>query len=190
MRAGHDDAGLVRHDDRLRAVAQIELREDAADMGLDRVLAQHELGGDLGIRMAARDQSQNVELPCSEAGELLAIRRSAGSRGDRELLDETACDRGSQQRVPCCCNADRIEQTIGRRVLQKEAARTEAERVVHIALHISLTNRGRALTPVIRGAVEDAERDWAASLGKERFAQLRELLAELNLIASREASLD
>ena len=51
---------------------------------------------------------------------------------------------------------------------------------------IALTDRGRALVPVIRGAVSSTERDWAASLGEARFAQLRELLTDLNRIAARE----
>jgi len=55
------------------------------------------------------------------------------------------------------------------------------------ARRIALTDRGRELVPVIRGAVSSTERDWAASLGEARFEQLRELLAELNEIAAREA---
>jgi DNA-binding MarR family transcriptional regulator len=51
---------------------------------------------------------------------------------------------------------------------------------------IALTDRGRALIPVIRGAVAETEREWAAALGEDRFAQLRELLGELNEIAARE----
>src|SRR5215471_9939092 len=55
---------------------------------------------------------------------------------------------------------------------------------------IGLTDRGRALIPVIRGAVSNTERDWTASLGEVRFEQLRELLVELNQIAAREPSED
>jgi DNA-binding MarR family transcriptional regulator len=58
------------------------------------------------------------------------------------------------------------------------------------ARRIALTDRGRALVPVIRGAVSQTEREWAASLGETRFAQLRELLIELNQIAAREPSDD
>ena len=54
------------------------------------------------------------------------------------------------------------------------------------ARRIALTDRGRALVPIIRGAVMKTERDWAASLGEARFAQLHELLIDLNQIASRE----
>jgi DNA-binding MarR family transcriptional regulator len=53
---------------------------------------------------------------------------------------------------------------------------------------IALTDRGRALIPVIRGVVAETEHEWAAALGKDRFAQLRELLIELNEIVAREAS--
>src|SRR5262245_64702126 len=56
------------------------------------------------------------------------------------------------------------------------------------ARRLALTDRGRALVPIIRGAVSDAERDWAATLGEARFEQHRELLVELNQIAAPEAS--
>lgn len=54
------------------------------------------------------------------------------------------------------------------------------------ARRIMLTDRGRALVPVIREAVSQTEREWATSLGEERFAQLRELLLALNDVAARE----
>src|SRR5262245_54766130 len=56
------------------------------------------------------------------------------------------------------------------------------------ARRIALTDRGRALIPVIRDVVAETERDWAAALGQKRFAQLRELLVELNQVVAREAS--
>ena len=54
------------------------------------------------------------------------------------------------------------------------------------ARRIALTDRGRALVPVIRSAVAQTERDWTAVLGEERFAQLRELLVELNGVVAAE----
>ena len=45
---------------------------------------------------------------------------------------------------------------------------------------IVLTKRAEAAVPVIRGAVAEIEADWARELGAERFAQLRELLTDLN----------
>ena len=53
---------------------------------------------------------------------------------------------------------------------------------------IALTDRGRELVPIIRGAVSSTERDWATQLGEARFAQLRDLLMEINEIAAREPS--
>jgi DNA-binding MarR family transcriptional regulator len=54
---------------------------------------------------------------------------------------------------------------------------------------IRLTERGRTLIPVIRGAVAETEREWAAALGDDRFAQLRELLVELNDVVAASAAL-
>ncbi len=56
------------------------------------------------------------------------------------------------------------------------------------ARRIAITERGKALIPVIRDAVAEAERAWAAELGEDRFAQLRELLLGLNEVVAREAS--
>jgi DNA-binding MarR family transcriptional regulator len=53
---------------------------------------------------------------------------------------------------------------------------------------IALTDRGRALIPVIRGAVAETEREWAVALGEERFAQLRELLVQLNGVVAASAA--
>ena len=45
---------------------------------------------------------------------------------------------------------------------------------------IALTERGYAVIPVIRRAVAEVEEAWERELGAERFAQIRELLVELN----------
>ena len=45
---------------------------------------------------------------------------------------------------------------------------------------IVLTERGHSVVPVIREAVAEVETTWARELGRERFAQLRELLIDLN----------
>jgi DNA-binding MarR family transcriptional regulator len=50
---------------------------------------------------------------------------------------------------------------------------------------IHLTDRGRAVIPVIRQAVSDAERDWADAIGRRRFEELRAILVELNGLAAR-----
>jgi DNA-binding MarR family transcriptional regulator len=45
---------------------------------------------------------------------------------------------------------------------------------------IALTGRGISAGHVIREAVEEMETAWAQDLGPERFAQLRNLLLDLN----------
>ncbi len=45
---------------------------------------------------------------------------------------------------------------------------------------IALTSRGVAAVGVMRQAVAEMEADWARQLGRERFAELRDLLVELN----------
>ena len=45
---------------------------------------------------------------------------------------------------------------------------------------IALTERGYAVIPVIREAVAEVESAWSRELGPERFAELRNLLHELN----------
>jgi DNA-binding MarR family transcriptional regulator len=52
------------------------------------------------------------------------------------------------------------------------------------ARRIGLTDRGRTLVPVIRGAVDEIEREWADALGPERFAQLRDLLLDLSRVVA------
>ena len=51
---------------------------------------------------------------------------------------------------------------------------------------IRLTERGRSLVPVIRGAVAEAEAEWARALGPDRFDTLLELLVELNGVVAAE----
>jgi DNA-binding MarR family transcriptional regulator len=45
---------------------------------------------------------------------------------------------------------------------------------------VHLTRRGRAAGRAIREIVREVEMDWERELGAERFAHLRELLAQLN----------
>jgi len=49
---------------------------------------------------------------------------------------------------------------------------------------IHLTPRGRAAIEVIREIVGDVEAEWEGKLGARKFAQLRDLLTELQAIAA------
>src|SRR3954470_17039672 len=87
-----DETALVGEDDRLHAVAQAELGQHVGDVGLDRVLAEHELRGDLGVGQAAGDEAQHLELARGELGGGGGDRSGGGGLGARELLDEPARD--------------------------------------------------------------------------------------------------
>jgi DNA-binding MarR family transcriptional regulator len=52
----------------------------------------------------------------------------------------------------------------------------------HRSKRIALTRRGVRAVEVIREAVADLESVWAEQLGSERFAELRDLLLELNRV--------
>ena len=45
---------------------------------------------------------------------------------------------------------------------------------------IALTERGRAIVPVIRDAVRRTERAWAKGIGEERVEELRSILTDLH----------
>jgi DNA-binding MarR family transcriptional regulator len=49
---------------------------------------------------------------------------------------------------------------------------------------IHATSRGRAAGKAIREIVGEVEAEWAHQLGPEKFAQLRDLLAQLNAIVA------
>src|SRR4051794_34250843 len=53
---------LVGENHGLHAISQAELGQHVRDVRLDRVLAEHEPGGDLGVREPLGDEAQDVEL--------------------------------------------------------------------------------------------------------------------------------
>jgi signal transduction histidine kinase len=67
--SGNDESGLVGEHDRLHAVAQAELGQDARDVRLDRVLGEDQLGCDLGVGEPARDKAKDLDLALCELGE-------------------------------------------------------------------------------------------------------------------------
>ena len=62
LRLRDHQPGLVGSGHRLRAVAQAELGEDPADVGLDRLLADRQAGRDLGVRQAFGGQAEDLGL--------------------------------------------------------------------------------------------------------------------------------
>jgi hypothetical protein len=65
-----DEAGLVRVDHRLDAVAQSELGEHPPEVSLHRRFGGEEPLGDLGVGKAARELDQDLPLPGGELAEL------------------------------------------------------------------------------------------------------------------------
>ena len=66
---------LVGVDDRVDAVAHVQLRQDPAHVGLDRRLGDDEGLGDLGVRQAASDELEGLPLPLGERGQAVGCRR-------------------------------------------------------------------------------------------------------------------
>jgi hypothetical protein len=65
-----DKAGLVG-DDRLHAVAEAELGEDARDVGFHCRFGDHQFGGDLGVGESAGDELQDFEFTPGQDRQLL-----------------------------------------------------------------------------------------------------------------------
>ena len=80
--AGANEAGLVRDDHGLRAVAALELREHVRDVRLDRVHGDDELVCDLLVRAAARDEPEDLGLALGQRGDQLgaAVARARAAR--------------------------------------------------------------------------------------------------------------
>jgi hypothetical protein len=135
---------VIGVDDDLYAVAQRELGQDAADVGLDGGLGAHELLGDLRVREAAGDGDEALAL----AGRERAQRRRGGVHlrdgplvGD--CLKEPAGGARRHDGVPAGDGADRRQQIGGRRVLEQEAAGAGAQRRVRVLVQVE---RGEMIT--------------------------------------------
>src|SRR5689334_21647391 len=64
------------------------LSKDAGDLSLDDTNAEHELFGDLPIRLALRQQQQDLDLPPGQAAHVLSVR---GSRPLRLRVARASC---------------------------------------------------------------------------------------------------
>src|SRR5438105_14123543 len=106
-----EEPRLVREDDRLDAVTEVELLEDVRDVRLDGRVADVELSADLGVREAAGDEAKHVELALREIGELS---RGLGLGNAREPLDHAFRDGGGEERISAGDDTDRGEELLGR----------------------------------------------------------------------------
>src|SRR4051795_7192378 len=97
---------LIAEDHRLGAVAEVELLEDPSDVGLHRRLAQKQLLRDFGVRAAAPERPQHLQLTLSQ----LRRRLRACGRARHEVLDQPARDLGREQRLTGRDHSDRLKQ--------------------------------------------------------------------------------
>src|SRR4029450_10453244 len=108
--AGTHEPGLVGQDDRLHAVAELQLAEDARDVTLDGRFAQKQPVGKLGVRKPLREELQDFQLALGEGIE--SRRRSAVRvrQGVGEAVEESPGHAWCEQRLSRRYDADRVDE--------------------------------------------------------------------------------
>src|SRR5919204_5288564 len=95
-----DDRFAKRNCDGVRSRVGLELREDVPHVALDRLLADEEPAGDVGVRHPVGEQLQNLALAAGE--HVLAVAREEGRhqrRVDEALAGDDLVDRLQQRLV-------------------------------------------------------------------------------------------
>src|SRR5438445_10397655 len=128
-----EESRLVREDDCLDAVAEVELLEDVSDVCLHRGVADVELSADLGVREAAGDQAKHVALALRQLVELFWRR---GLRNASELSYDAFRDGGGEKRLSVGDRADCCEELFGRVVFEHETSGASAERLVEVFVEV------------------------------------------------------
>ena len=89
---------------------------------------------DLGVRQAAGDQARRPRARARSARRAPSAARGRGPRANCSIT--RLRDRRREQRVAASDDADRAEQLLGRVVLQHEAARAGAQRLVDVLVEV------------------------------------------------------
>ena len=84
----------------LRAALKVQLREDAADVVLDRLVGQEDLGCDLLVRLALGDEEQDLPFLRREVGELVGRRRRWPPAERAGAPSRSPPGRAASRRVP------------------------------------------------------------------------------------------
>ena len=109
--------------------------------------ADDERVGDLGVRQAPRDQPQHLR---SREVRTRRARRLGGRRAGGEALDQPRVTDGREQRAAVRDHADRGDQLLLGRVLEQEAARPGAQRLVDVLVEVERGQHEHPRTPVRR----------------------------------------
>src|SRR5215211_566694 len=133
--SGLDESALVREHYRLYAIAHPQLLEDARYVRLHGRLAEVQPLPDLGVREAARQEVEHLELPAGELAETLAA-DGLRWRVLHVALDEPPGERGRQQRLAGRDGSHSLRELARRRVLQQESAGTRAQRLVDVLVEV------------------------------------------------------
>ncbi len=103
-------------------------------MRLHGRLGDDERGGDLGVREAAPEQREHLDLARRERVERGRAHRGAQALG--EPLEQPARHLRGEQGVAARDDADGLGELHAARVLQEEAARAGGDRVRHVLVEI------------------------------------------------------
>lgn len=127
-------AALVRVDDGVNAVAQPQLGEDPADVGLDGTLSDHQPAGDLLVRQPFGDELEHVPFAGGERVERCGV--GDPRAGGDEVLDQPAGDGRRGDVVPAGDGAHCLQQLAVERVLEQEPGRAHVKPRVDVLVEV------------------------------------------------------
>ena len=129
-------AGLVGEHDRLDAVAQAELGQHVGDVGLDRRVAERRARSAISAfdspRASSRSTSSSRGVSSSSAAG--AARRAAPTRANSSIRRRVTV--GASSASPAATARIAVDELLGRRVLEQEAARAGLQRVVDVLVEV------------------------------------------------------
>lgn len=163
--AGPDETGFVGEHHRLDAITQVELFEDACDVRLRGVLADDELGGDLGIGETAGDEPQDLAFPWCEVGQF-----STGTRPPGKCCDEASGHGRCEERTAVRDDADGRDELLLLGVLEQKRARAGVQRLLDVFVKVECGQHQNAGGPFAPGDLAcglDAVDAWHPDVHKD-----------------------
>ena len=142
-----DQPRFIGDDDGLRAVAEVELVEDAGDVGLDGGVRDYERARDLAVGHSTSDQREYLEFPGREVDEVRVSSVIAG-RAAAEFLYQAPGDGRCDERLSFNYAADRVGELAATNVLEPESSPPRRRGVRMTAAH-SRSPPARALITLV-----------------------------------------